>query len=226
MARTIGKDDARMLMSHDPDSRVLEKYYLNLSGFTDMTAVGLGLLGTKNDQSKRMTAENHPLAIGAIGYNGPEAMIKLHGAALNAAMAKAMAEHGPITGTPHQEKLTLRRLRKAAKKSLFSEESQKLRETMSTIEYDKRVQMLNSSKITDTIVQAARKAIEDDAVSDDDSDDSIVDKDTGFCKKDNDHNDPQANAEEDLERLFVTSDGNEIFRGNIKRRKNIIANYR
>ncbi|KAF3021940.1 hypothetical protein E8E14_008821 [Neopestalotiopsis sp. 37M] len=159
MARTIGKDDTRMLMNHDLDSRVLEKYYLNLSGFTDITAVGLGLLGTKNDQSERMTAENHPLAIGAIGYNGPEAMIKLHGAALNAAMAKAMAEHGPIAGTPNQQKLTPRRLRKAAKKSLLSEESQKLRETISTIEYDKRVQMLNSSKITDTIIQAAKEAI-------------------------------------------------------------------
>ncbi|KAF7531799.1 hypothetical protein G7054_g8534 [Neopestalotiopsis clavispora] len=215
MARTIGKDDARMLMNHDADARVLEKYYLNLSGCTDMTAVGLGLLGTNNDQSERMTAENHPLAIGAIVYNGPVAMIKLHGAALNAAMAKSMAEHGPIAGTPHQQKLPLRRLRKAAKKSLLRIESQKLRETISTIKYDKRVQVLNSSKITDTIIQAARKAIEDSAVPNDDSDDSIVDKDTGFCKKDNDHNDPQANAEEDLESLFVTSDSNEIFRGNI-----------
>ncbi|ETS84837.1 hypothetical protein PFICI_02862 [Pestalotiopsis fici W106-1] len=203
LARQIGRDDARMLMNHDPDSRVLEKYYLNLSGFTDRTSLGLGLTGTEHDQSETLTAENHPLAIGAIGYNNPEAMIKLHGAALNAAMANAMAQHGPITGTSHEKKLTLRRLRYAVKKSLLSDESQKLRETMSTIEHSKRVQMLNNSKMTDLIIETSRLAMEDKAALDDDSNDPLVDEATGFFKEASDHED---SPEEDLESLLVPGD--------------------
>lgn len=129
-------------MNHDADSRILETYYLNLAGFTDLTSLGLGQHGTEDDRSSVMAHENHPLALGALALD-PQALVKVHGPALNAMMAKLLATSEPEERTEHEERLFRRRVRWVAKKAVLSEESQEMRRTLLTVDYRERVAKLD-----------------------------------------------------------------------------------
>ncbi|KAK6211918.1 hypothetical protein LQW54_005621 [Pestalotiopsis sp. IQ-011] len=122
------------MINHDADSRILETYYLNSAGFTDLTSLGLGQHGTEDDRSSVMAHENHPLALGALAFD-PQALVKAHGPALNAIMANMLATSELEERTKHKERLFRRRVRWGAKKAVLSEESQEMRRTLLTIDY-------------------------------------------------------------------------------------------
>ncbi|ETS79940.1 hypothetical protein PFICI_07469 [Pestalotiopsis fici W106-1] len=212
LSLSIGRDDVRAVMNHEPDSRILEKYYLNGTGFRDMTALGLGIRGTEGDQSEVLAQQNHPLAIGAISHNA-EDMIQLHGPALNATLGKLMVTHGPLKGTEREKKLTMKRLRYAAKKTLLSEESQRLCETMSRVEHARRVQTLAQSKFMDQVLEMARQAMKDSEAQCeaqvDDAEDPLVDHTTGLFKE---SDACEEEAEEDFEDQVTDENGTVVKR--------------
>ena len=73
-------------MAHDPDSRSLERYYIDLRSAIDVSAIGLN-----EDQTQRreeMEDDSHALAIGKLT---PEMMLSTRGSALNALTRQLIA---------------------------------------------------------------------------------------------------------------------------------------
>lgn len=154
LALQVGNGHARITMNHDADSRILENYYLNLAGFTDITSLGLGQHGIENDRSSVMAHENRPLALGALAHD-PPALAKAHGPAPNTMMAKMLAMSEPEERTEHEERLFRRRVRWAAKKAVLSEESQQMRQTLLGVGYRERVSKLDvyGSLLNETLLE-------------------------------------------------------------------------
>lgn len=203
LARRIGNDDARRIMNHDPSSRVLERYYLNLSGTTDLTALALGTEAVGRGQSDKMIQEDHSLAIGAIAHD-PEAIRRLHGPALNALVNKLIATSKPKKRSAHKRKLWERRIRHAAKKIMLGEEVQEMRASLQQEEYRVRVSRLESSDFMERVLAQAREAVKTAPDDLDDSSDPLVNQETGlFLQGDME----MEQEEEDLEDQQAGDDG-------------------
>lgn len=195
LTRLIGRDATRTLMNHDPDSRILEKWYLDFTPTTDLMNLALGNTNDLGQESMDLLKRANPLAIGAISHD-PAALAKLHGPALNALVSKIMAS-APMPDQPrrqHEQTLFRRRVQYAAKKILLSEQVQKQRETLKLQEYQERVQAIGKSSFMEEILKLTRKALEE-APDDIDIDDDAVDQETGMFVEDV----PDELAEEDLE---------------------------
>ncbi|KAF5722886.1 hypothetical protein FMUND_2242 [Fusarium mundagurra] len=88
LSRKIGKDAARSLMNHDPDSRTLEKYYLSLEDTLDVSGLALDEIdGDTAGHTEEMLKADSDLAIHVLT---DERARKVHGPALNALMNQMM----------------------------------------------------------------------------------------------------------------------------------------
>jgi hypothetical protein len=156
MARVFGPDKARLLLGHDPDSRVLEKYYMD---YSTEAAVSAALLNEPvEEETARMVATNAPLATNKLSA---ETVKKLHGPALNALVRKMVAadEHYPLEASEQERKNYLRIVSRAAYKTLLSEEVQKQRETLTKVQVDNRAQALEQSNIMAQILENAKEQL-------------------------------------------------------------------
>ena len=119
-------------MAHDPDSRTLERFYMDLQSTSDLTGVTLGETTTLHSQT--LIEENAPLALNILA---PEAMRRTQGAVLNALVREIIShdECYPIGGSAMEQKLYKRRVSAAARRTLLDVEVRKQREAMTQLEF-------------------------------------------------------------------------------------------
>ncbi|KAF5027811.1 hypothetical protein F66182_81 [Fusarium sp. NRRL 66182] len=157
LSRKIGKDAARSLMSHDADSRILEKYYLSLEDTLDVSGLALDELdGADGGHTKELLNANDDLALHVLN---DERARQVHGPALNALMTQMMAgdEDYPILASASELKNYKRRVRRAALKTLLCREVQEQRREMKQTEYDERMSRLTNSHMTQFVLTKARQ---------------------------------------------------------------------
>ena len=146
LSRAYGDDIARLLMGHGPDSRSLEKYYLDKSSTVNVGAVGVGELELMEDGAVEMMAERNCLATTRLTA---EQLAKTQGRTLNA-LCRAIAASDPNYPwtDARTRKLYDKRIRYAALKSLLEEQHAVRRATETIEEVDqarKRVAMASEA---------------------------------------------------------------------------------
>jgi len=164
-------------MGHDPDSLVLERYYIDAVPTTDLSALTLG----ERQETERMERLNASLATHALSA---DAIKRLHGAPLNALVRKIIANDNdyPFGGSQTEQKYYRRRVSKAAYNALLSKEVQKQRESISTLDVTKRIEALEESRLIERVFAKAKQFLRG-AGHDDDIDSGIdisVDEDGQF----------------------------------------------
>ncbi|KAM0200381.1 hypothetical protein ACHAPI_002806 [Fusarium lateritium] len=186
LSRKIGKDAARSLMNHDPNSRTLEKYYLSLEDTLDVSGLALDELDGTEDNSghtEDLVKAGNDLAIHVLS---DERARKVHGPALNALMNQMMMgdENYPALAPPETLRYYKRRIRRAAFKTLLAQEVQDQRRKMSQTDYNERLGRLGESRLAELVLSQARQNLEalgtDEDEATGDEPDSAVDKETGL----------------------------------------------
>lgn len=161
LTRQIGADAARTIMNHAPESRVLERYYLALENTTDISGLGLGEAKDLDaaGQSEILIVEDNVLALNALT---DDRLRNVYGPALNTLMAQVMMQdpNYPVDASPAKIKNYKRRVRYRALRSLLAKESQDLRQKISQMDYEARLASLESSRVTELIVERARAQIQ------------------------------------------------------------------
>lgn len=199
LSRILGVDQARRLMAHDPDSRILEKYYLDLESTTDVSALALAEPSAAGGQSGTLIAESATMAATAL----PADVVKnIHGAALNAMVRSLIAgdENYPIGGSESDRKNYRRRVSAAAYKALLSAEVQKQRQAITRSELKDRMDAADISQLMESVQQRARDIM---AATPSAAIDTVLpagDVNGGFAEKT-----VEEEPEEDLDSLFVGS---------------------
>ncbi|KAH7174972.1 uncharacterized protein B0J16DRAFT_418367 [Fusarium flagelliforme] len=157
LTRQLGRDAARAIMDHDPDSRVLEKYYLSLGDAVDVSRISL------NEDTSHLGFEGYSHQIDqettlAANVLSNQKAREIHGPAVNALMVKLMSSDPgfPYTASNAELKNYKRRIRKVALDSLLGIEVQKQRERMTKMDFDSRLKHLNDSKLMDVVMEKAR----------------------------------------------------------------------
>lgn len=197
VTRKIGPDAAKRMLNHNPDSVNLQLFYADLESTTDLTAITLDEDVGEGGHSKQLVAQNHPIALNALTADSVQWM---HGPALNAMMAKIIQNDPPVARNEREQKNYRRRVREAALKALLSEESLKLRATMTTMDFTRRVDELNKSETMEKVFEMAGKAFREQQAAVAPAEEDVheaVDPETGFYKLDN--QDVAAMAEDDIE---------------------------
>ncbi|CAJ0540123.1 Ff.00g073930.m01.CDS01 [Fusarium sp. VM40] len=186
LSRKIGKDAARSLMNHDPNSRILEKYYLSLEDTLDVSGLALDELdGRENNDghTEDLLKAGNDLAIHVLSN---ERARRVHGPALNALMNQMMAgdENYPALASAETLRYYKRRVRRAAFKTLLAKEVQDQRLKMSQTDYNERLERLGRSRLIQFVLSQARQNLEAPEPSEDeitgDEPDSAVDENTGL----------------------------------------------
>ncbi|KAK5083428.1 hypothetical protein LTS08_003621 [Lithohypha guttulata] len=200
LAQTIGVEQTRALMNHDPDTRTLERYYLDVSSTLPLSALttdDADPAGVELEQSS-LRAQSHVIAINALSN---EARQRIHGPALNALVRQLIAndEDYPYGVSSQERKNYERRVRIAAVKILLSDEVQKQRQEMTQWDWEQRLDALKNSKLMDLVLEKAKQAMGAD--EDLDFEEVGVDVNTGEFLGESDEE-----AEADLEDLVETSD--------------------
>lgn len=143
-------------MGHDADTRTLERYYLDLTPTTNLTALTLG--ESPEARAEEMALSNAPLAIEVLT---PEVVKRCHGAALNALVRKMIErdENYPTGGSEKDQKNYRRLVSRAAADTLLAEEVQKRRREMTSVQYQKRVRSINLSYVMDKVLMEANSRL-------------------------------------------------------------------
>lgn len=134
-ARAFGPDHARTIMNHDPDTRTMERYYLNFFRTTNVTSAALG--ETAPEQDEEMMVSANYLALNRLG---PKKVSELYGAQLNAAVRKLVltdkkyAQLETAKGRKNRERV----LRKSALRSLIKMAQDEQDDTLTTDEMRQR----------------------------------------------------------------------------------------
>jgi uncharacterized protein YlaI len=211
LTRAVGRDAARVIMNHDPETRTLEKYYLSIDDQIDVSGISLGEPGDLGSEGySRQMDEARTLAIYTLSS---QKACEIHGPAVNALMVKLMASDPgyPYTATPSDLKNYKRRIRRVALRSLLDDEVQKQRREIGTEEFNNRVNRLTSSKIMDLVLQKAQSqlsiASENDEEISSEEESLFIDDDTQQII----HN-QEENAEDDLETQSMGDNNSKIYR--------------
>ncbi|KAF5711462.1 hypothetical protein FGLOB1_4965 [Fusarium globosum] len=213
LSRKIGKDAARSLMNHDPDSRTLEKYYLSLEDTLDVTGLALDEVGGEEGggHTEEMLKADSYLAIHALT---DERARKVHGPALNALMNQMMLsdENYPALASARELRNYKRVVRRAAIKTLLAQEVQDQRREMSQTDYDERVRHLERSRLGEHVLKNARRNLAapdpiDEGEDQSDEPTNVVDGTTGLFL-----HDVEELPEEDLDDQVNDTGGDTIHR--------------
>ncbi|KAI0016172.1 hypothetical protein F4780DRAFT_760567 [Xylariomycetidae sp. FL0641] len=134
-ARALGTDRARELMAHDPDSRALELFYMDLRPTTDVAAIALG--ERADERAHEMELESSTFALTKLT---PRRLLELHGRALNALFRKLLAtdeEYQSLDNRKDQRNRE-RVLRRAAFRTLLEERHKEQGLTITKEEWERR----------------------------------------------------------------------------------------
>jgi hypothetical protein len=154
LARVLGPDRARLLLGQDPNTRTLERYYINYVPTTDLSALALG----EQQDIAAMERMDAPLAINALS---PEALKRTHGTALNAMVWKLIENDDdyPFSGSEAVQKNYRRLVNKVAYKILLSDEVQKQRGDITMMEVNDRIKALDTSDLMETVFEKAKQLL-------------------------------------------------------------------
>lgn len=133
LSKTLGREGARTLMCHEPDSLTLEKFYLDYQSTTDVTALGLG----EQTRQDEMEIDSHKLALNKLT---PEVVTRLHGRELNAAFRQVLCDDEEYAQckTLQQRRNRERVLRRSTLVQLTAAAREEQESTLTTEDYAQR----------------------------------------------------------------------------------------
>lgn len=153
--RLLGPDRARSLMTHDPESRALELFYLDQRPTTDVTALAFRDGPERVDE---MEVDSNILTLEKLDATG---LANVFGPALNALVRKQanLDERFKSLTKPSEIKNRLRIFRRAAIRTLMAERRADQERTMTKAEMDRRKEEIinKSSEFNKAMVEKARQ---------------------------------------------------------------------
>lgn len=159
LVRRVGVEATRVLMGHTPESRTLERYYLDMTSTFDVSAAGLEEPIAAGAHSESMVRDYAPLALSRLDET---ALRNVRGAALSV-LCKKMARTDPDfpqDASEAQLKLYRRRIRYHAKKVLIQQQQETQQARITQQEYSARQQLLEASKFADEVFKRARETMD------------------------------------------------------------------
>ncbi|KAK5116858.1 hypothetical protein LTR85_009118 [Meristemomyces frigidus] len=163
MAARIGLEATRLFLGHNPDSQVLERYYLNLTETLDATGVLLEQEVSATGRPDAIRLNWAPLALNKLEN---EDVQRLRGNAL-AQMTRRLilADPDPPKDMSARALKNYRRnARRVAEEHLNAVEAEKQRTSMSKADMDKRQAGLRASQFADEVLQRALQATEENGI--------------------------------------------------------------
>ena len=157
LVQLIGTERTREIMGHAPETRTLERYYLNLQPSVDLTHLTIDWnTGPVNPFSAPMSSVAAELAL----FKVSDATVsQLTGFALKALVERMMADDPefPDNASPEQLKLYRRRVQRAALTTLREEAARVQREKMTVGEFHDQIEKVQHAKLfADTVLHHAQ----------------------------------------------------------------------
>ncbi|KAK3401534.1 hypothetical protein B0T20DRAFT_492252 [Sordaria brevicollis] len=176
---SIGIEAARLLLNHDPETRTLERYYIDPVRTMDVSALAFG----HEPDDERMATRETELALNVLSDERKRAVF---GPLLNATMNKLMASDPGFPKDANTTELRnyKRRVRWAAIKSLFSQATQQQLEEMTSADEQQRIARLKECSFTNSIIERAKEALANapNISAQDDANNEDIDMGTGLFK--------------------------------------------
>lgn len=204
VAARLGKDTARRIAGHSPDSTTLERYYLFLGPMFDQTSTLLEQPLTDNGYTEAYRKAWAPLAMGRIE---DEAVARTRGVALrNMVDRMVLADPDPpldAATDPAARKQYRKRLRLHAHRALNEAEHTQAKATRTADQVKQRTEMLEASTFASAVLKRALESRQEAA-------NGVIDEDQlqdwpewdGFGEEEDEQNeaiDEDAPAEADVE---------------------------
>lgn len=196
-AKAIGREGARELMCHEPNSRALEKFYLDHFNTTDVTALALG----EAQRSEAMDVESHQLTLTKLS---PRQVADTFGKELNAAFRQALVRDEQYANckTKRDRKNRERVIRRITLTSLLAEAHEQQLSVMTTDDYEARKDEIlrRATDFNRRLIERIKTAVDSPASSqtpeaDLDLDEGAFDND---FEEDADEEEPEADVEDQL----------------------------
>ncbi|KAK1056354.1 hypothetical protein LTR74_014961 [Friedmanniomyces endolithicus] len=164
MVHWIGMAYTRILLGHFPDSKTLERHYLNLTETLDQMGVLLEQ-PIATDETRRMWA---PLALNKLTVLTNANLQRTRGQALTQMTRRLILAdpNPPGDMSPRSLKNHRRNARRIAEEQLFSLEAEKQRTTFSRADMDARLAGLRASSFADEVLRRAVEVVEADGIGD------------------------------------------------------------
>ncbi|KAK5696355.1 hypothetical protein LTR17_024264 [Elasticomyces elasticus] len=152
----VGTEAARRLLGHAPESRTLERYYMQMGSLFETTAAALNQpLESSTGYNAKLIEKWSPLATGRLT---DEQARKTRGLALQAMTTKLiLADENPPDDdwSPDQIKQYRKRQRAYAQQALIEEQTKLAKGQLSHADFKARQAELNSSKFASAVVERA-----------------------------------------------------------------------
>lgn len=149
----LGADHARRLLGHGPNTRTLERYYLNDVNSTNLSGMALG--ETTNPRITDNTQFYTDLATTAIG---PEEVREIYGNLLNEAVSAYISadESAPMAASVKDFNNYRRRVSRLVFRSLLQERSKRLEASLTRSGAEERIKQAQTNNTMSEIIRRAR----------------------------------------------------------------------
>lgn len=149
----VGADHARRLLGHGPNTRTLERYYLNDVNRTNLSGMALG--ETTNPRITDNTQFYTDLSTTAIG---PEEVREIYGTLLNEAVSAYILadESAPVGGSTKDHNNYRRRVSRLVFRSILEERSKRLEASLTQTSAEERITQARTNNTMSEILRRAR----------------------------------------------------------------------